>query len=266
MSHAIPFASIRNAAAIGAIAARQLDTLWRAMMGPQGGVGDERWFRIVSGEPHPLGNVVIVLEGNDPDATAAAATPLLSLDVPSAVMFPNGVGDEVAGALAARGFHAHGAMPAMAVDIEGLSPTVLPAGHAWERIDAGDVAREWTDAVAAGYELPRGLARMLSPEVLGADMAGDAEVQFFGIRHEGRLVCASLLFLADGVAGIYCVATLPEARGRGLGAHATAEPLRIAHRLGYGVGVLQSSESGHGVYRRLGFEDVAEIPLFIRMP
>lgn len=255
-----------SADTIGAIAAGQFDLLWRAMMGGQGGIGGDGWFRVVSGEPHPFGNVAIVLDGDDSDTAAAAAAPLLTLEVPSAVLFPHGVGDATAGRLAALGFHAHGALPAMAVDIERLSPTALPAGHAWERIDAGDVARAWTDAMANGYDLPRGLARMLSPEVLGADMADDAVAQFFGIRHAGRLVCTSMLFLADGVAGIYCVATLPEARGQGLGAHATAEPLRIARRLGYRVGVLQSSESGHGVYRRLGFEDVGRIPLFVRMP
>lgn len=97
-------------------------------------------------------------------------------------------------------------------------------------------------------------------------MAADAQTQFFGIRHEGRLVATSLLFLAGGVAGIYSVATLPEERGKGLGAHVTAEPLRVAHALGYGVGVLQSTASGHPVYRRLGFEQVGSVPLFVRLP
>jgi ribosomal protein S18 acetylase RimI-like enzyme len=75
-----------------------------------------------------------------------------------------------------------------------------------------------------------------------------------------------MLYLADGLAGIYCVATLPEERSKGLGAHATAEALRVAQALGYHVGVLQSSSAGHGVYLRLGFGDYATVPMFIRMP
>jgi predicted acetyltransferase len=66
-------------------------------------------------------------------------------------------------------------------------------------------------------------------------------------------VCTSLICLADEVAGVYCVATIPEERGKGLGSHATAEPLRLVGKLGYRVAVLQSSRAGHSMYAKLGF-------------
>jgi hypothetical protein len=75
-----------------------------------------------------------------------------------------------------------------------------------------------------------------------------------------------MLFLDDGLAGIYSVATLQDERGKGIGGYATAQPLRAAHALGYRVGVLQSSEAGHSVYLGLGFIDVGEVPMFTRMP
>lgn len=262
----MPIASIAASGSIGACSARQLDRLWRGTMQDQGGVAEQDWFRLVSGEPHPLGNVAIISGAGNLDAATTAAAPLLAIDLPSAVICLDGASDELSGVLSGLGFHPHGAMPAMAVDIDALAPTRLPGGYAFERIGAGELTSEWTDVLATGYELPRGLARMLSPEALGADMADDAPLQFFAIRHGGRMVATSMLFLADGVAGIYCVATLAEARGQGLGAHVTAEPLRRAHALGYRVGVLQSSEAGHPVYRRLGFRDVAAIPLFVRIP
>jgi hypothetical protein len=40
-------------------------------------------------------------------------------------------------------------------------------------------------------------------------------------------ITESLICLADEVAGVYCVATIQEERGKGLGSHATAEPLRL---------------------------------------
>ncbi|KAF1723426.1 GNAT family N-acetyltransferase [Pseudoxanthomonas japonensis] len=250
---------------IGARAAGHLDNLWRWAMRSQGGVADADWFRLISGEPHPLGNLAI-LAWDDHEAAIAAVTPLLSIAQPSAVICLHGASEHLAAVLAARGFQPHGAMPAMAVDIARLAVTPLPHGDMFERIATPAAFGEWTDVLATGYELPGGLSRMLSPEALGADPADDARIQFFAIRRGGRIVATSMMFIDDGLAGLYCVATLPEARGQGLGAHVTAEPLRRAQALGYRVGVLQSSDAGHPVYRRLGFQDVGAVPLFVRMP
>ena len=250
---------------IGARAAGHLDHLWRWAMRSQGGVADADWFRLISGEPHPLGNLAI-LAWDDHESAIAAVTPLLSIAQPSAVICLHGASEHLAAVLATRGFQPHGAMPAMAVDIARLAVTPLPHGDMSERIATPAAFGEWTDVLATGYELPRGLSRMLSPEALGADPADDARIQFFAIRRGGRIVATSMMFIDDGLAGLYCVATLPEARGQGLGAHVTAEPLRRAQALGYRVGVLQSSDAGHPVYRRLGFQDVGAVPLFVRMP
>jgi GNAT superfamily N-acetyltransferase len=154
----------------------------------------------------------------------------------------------------------------MAVDIAQLAGTSLPGGYEWARIGTGEVGAAWIEALAAGYEIPLPLAQMFGPETLGADMAPGAPVQFFGVLRDGRPVATSMLYLADGLAGIYCVATLPEERGKGLGAHATAEALRVAQGLGYRVGVLQSSPAGHSIYLQLGFGDYATVPMFVRTP
>jgi predicted GNAT family acetyltransferase len=152
----------------------------------------------------------------------------------------------------------------MAVDILSMDATALPSGDDWVRIGAGNDGRAWAETLAAGYGLPLGLALRFSPGSLGADMAPDARTQFFAVRRNGRLVATALLYLADGLAGIYCVATLPEERGNGLGAHVTVQALRVAHRLGYRIGVLQFSPAGHSVNLGLGFGDFGGVPMFVR--
>lgn len=71
-------------------------------------------------------------------------------------------------------------------------------------------------------------------------------------------MAASLVVLREDVASIYCVATLPEARGRGIGTAITREPLLEAKNGGYDVAVLEASEMGLPVYRRLGFKELFE--------
>lgn len=252
--------------AMGARAALHLDMAFRQMMRGPDCVQNAAYLRLVTGEAHPMGNVAVVADPGDLDATREAIEPLRTCGAPAAVIFPRGVTDAVAAAVKDRGFAVEAGMPAMAVDIDRMAMTNLPPGYAWARIGAGHEGRAWVEALAIGYEIPPGLAEIFGPEALGADMAHDAQIQFFSVLRAGRHVATSLLYLADGLAGIYCVSTRPEERRKGLGAHATGEALRTARHLGYRVGVLQSSAAGHPVYIGLGFGDFARVPMLIHLP
>ena len=199
----------------------------------------------------------------DLEGTDAAIQPLLDCGAPASVLFPGSVGAAVRDRLKAAGFAPHESMPAMVVEIDSLGPTALPRGYSFTRVGSGPEGDEWAQMFSLGYDIPRGVGDAFSPNVVDATTAADAPIQYFAVRKDGRMVCTSFVFLADGVAGIYCVATVPEERGKGLGAHATAEPLRLVRELEYRVGVLQSSLAGHSLYRTLGFADVGEVPLYM---
>ena len=253
-------------ARIGARAAGHFEIAFRGMLEDPRTVRNDAYLRLVTGEAHPMGNIAIVSRPADLDAALEACLPLLDCGAPAAALFPRGVEPAVAAALKARGLDVEAAMPAMAADIDRMTATALPPGYAFARIGAGDDGRDWAEALAIGYELPRPVADLFSPEALGADMAPDAPIQFFAVIHDGRQVATSMLYLADGLAGIYCVSTRPEERKKGLGAHATAEALRAARRIGYRVGVLQSSSAGFNVYVGLGFGTYAQVPMLVHMP
>jgi ribosomal protein S18 acetylase RimI-like enzyme len=252
-------------AGIGARAARHFEIAFRRIMRGADAVQNAAYLRLVTGVAHPMGNIAIVSEPGNLGAALEATAPLLLCGAPATAVFPRGVGAVVAGAVKQLGFKVEASMPAMAVEIDRMAATALPPGYDLARIGAGDEGRAWAEALAIGYEIPRPLANRFAPEALGADMALDAQVQFFAALHEGRQVATSMLFLADGLAGIYCVSTRPEERNQGLGAHVTAEALRAARRLGYRVGVLQSSNAGYRVYEGLGFGSYAQLPMLIHV-
>jgi hypothetical protein len=263
-----PYASLSAAGpSIGSAIGRHLDVAFRAIARGDGVANEPGFLRVISGEVHPLGNFAVLSSPVDLATARAAVEPLASKSLPSAVLFPGmEASDEVADWLVSTGYARHGAMPAMGVDIDAMAPTDLPAGYEFVRIGAGGDAEEWERQFAAGYELPRGVARYFSPVNMEADDAPDAPLQFFAVRSGGAIVATSALYLQDGLAGVYSVSTVPAERRQGLGAHATAQALRGAARVGYGVGVLQSSEAGYPVYRKLGFADFGGIPVFVRIP
>lgn len=80
---------------------------------------------------------------------------------------------------------------------------------------------------------------------------------------DGKPVATSQLFLSQGVAGIYNVTCIPEARGKGIGSAITLAPLLRAREMGYKIGILQASQKGYNVYRRLGFQDFGKLSLYL---
>jgi len=87
-------------------------------------------------------------------------------------------------------------------------------------------------------------------------------VHFYLSRLNSQPVATSLLFLGGGVAGIYNVATLPEARKQGIGTALTLFPLLQAREHGYRIGTLQSTEMGLHVYQRLGFREYCAFSVY----
>lgn len=77
---------------------------------------------------------------------------------------------------------------------------------------------------------------------------------FVGL-YDGKPVGSSMLYFAGGVAGIYHISTLPEYRHQGIGTQMSLAPLQLAEKLGYRYGVLQASEMGEPVYRKIGFKE-----------
>ncbi|HSF77517.1 MAG TPA: GNAT family N-acetyltransferase [Steroidobacteraceae bacterium] len=260
----------RSLSEMGTTVGRAIGEHWditcRALARGEHAVAEPAFFRLMTGESHPFANMAFISPSADLAVARAAVEPLIASGTPAAAAFPGmDVPSGIGAYLVEHGFTS-GGVPAMGVDIASLEPTTLPAGYEFTRIGGGPEGEEWVRQMAAGFAIPLIAARCFSPASPEADNSPDSPARFYAIRRNGVIVATSACYLSDGMAGIYCVSTLPEERGKGLGAHATAEPLRLAAKQGYGVGILQSSEAGYPVYRRLGFGDFGKVPFYVRMP
>ena len=142
----------------------------------------------------------------------------------------------------------------MAVDLFDLNEEQpVPAGLTIERVEDTKSLTKWDYASIHGFGMPEiGINTWFD---LFAGLGFELPVRnYVGILN-GEPVAASQLFLDAGVAGIYMVATIPEARGKGIGTAMTVRPLLEARAMGYRIGVLQSSLMAVDVYRRLGFRE-----------
>lgn len=155
-------------------------------------------------------------------------------------------------------------MPGMAVDLEKL-PTEFPVPDDVVIEEVLDEARlvQWTQALSAGYGIAYEVADAFAVISRQIGFGELLPMRNFVALRGGQPVAASSLYLGVGVAGIYCVAVVEEARRQGIGAAITAAPLRAAQQLGYRYGVLGASAMGKPVYQRMGFEEYCKMGIYM---
>jgi len=166
--------------------------------------------------------------------------------------------------LQAHGFtHVSGDTPGMAVELESMNEDFPePPGFTIERVKDVETLKDWMQAATEGFGLKQSSSEVLfdieSKLGFGEQLPRHSYVGYLN----GKPVANSLLLMTSGVAGLFAVSTIPEARRKGIGTLISLAPLKEARDRGYRVGVLHSSEMGYGVYRRLGFEDYCKIGLY----
>ncbi len=170
---------------------------------------------------------------------------------------------DLAAHLQKRNFQHQASVPGMAIDLAAhpLSPD-LTNGFRVELVSSAEDAKAYGETCPKGFELPP--ASSIAFQQIAERGIESRDFRHYVGRLDGVPVATSSLLLDSGVAGIYNVTTLPEARGRGIGAAITAAPLRDARAMNYRVGILHASAMGQPVYERLGFSTHCSIEQYVR--
>jgi GNAT superfamily N-acetyltransferase len=150
----------------------------------------------------------------------------------------------------------------MAVDLS-LLPTDLPTHPGLRIVPVNDeyALKQWIHVASMGFRIKEKFEKVWYDFFVEAIF--EARFQTYLALLDGKPVGTSQLFLFEGVAGIYNVTCMPEVRGQGIGSTITLAPLLKAREMGYQIGVLQASQKGYNVYRRLGFQDFGKLSLYL---
>lgn len=227
--------------------------------------GLTRWHTAV---PHPWFNGLMADEPPAPQNEAALAESIQYFKGKQVGTFtfwtaPSLDPAEWESALKKHGFGFSNDTPGMALKLDDLN-TSLPQADGLEirAVEDSESLKTWAQVFTIGYGLPPAWEPLILEtwDGLGLDLPMRNYIGWLN----GRAVATSCLFLGGGAAGIYSVATLPEARGQGIGAAVTVKPLEEAREMGWRIGVLQSSEMGYSVYKRLGFQHLCQMEYFHR--
>ncbi|HEU0028797.1 MAG TPA: GNAT family N-acetyltransferase [Ktedonobacterales bacterium] len=175
--------------------------------------------------------------------------------------------EDLGARLEAHGLSYDGGTPGMAVEIAALSQeaAAIPSLSVTPVTTENDVT-EWARVAARGFGMPEEVTPALVEMGARHCLGGDSPWAYYLGRLEGQPVATAMMYPCAGVAGIYCVATVPEARRRGIGAELTRVALERAGEQGYRVGILQASGMGFPVYYRMGFETVLTFQLYSWTP
>lgn len=224
------------------------------------------WF--YTGVPHPLFNGVISarLARDEVESTRDALQACIKeRDAPALWWVgPLAKPENLGAVLEQSGLQPAGQAPGMAVELGALPEAAAISGFSVERVDSTEKQGLWARIAAAGTGFPDAAGEALERiEASLGDPQYKAQRRYIGMLDDVP-VATSALVLEEGVAGIYAVATLPDARNKGIGRTMTLLPLLAARRLGYRVGTLQASSMGYPIYKKMGFGDVCTYKLYMQ--
>jgi len=135
------------------------------------------------------------------------------------------------------------------------------AGHEIVEVGTGELD-DHIRTTAAGLGLPQDVvSSFMTPAALE-----DPDQTLYTGYTDGEPVSTGVGFRTGRTIGIYNISTVPEARRRGYGEAITRRIATDGARVGCDVAILQSSDMGFPIYKRMGYQTVVEYMGYIEPP
>lgn len=212
-----------------------------------------------TGLDNPFFNQIVTDDGATPTALARAIAEMRSRVRRHYVVLRRGADDHLAPGMSDLGMAREDAI------LPGMSLHPIPAGRPGPpgfevRVIRDDSGLEDHMAVAAeGFEM----ARPMVDEFIGPRLWEAPGCTVYVGYADGAPVTAGFTVRSGRTIGVYTIATVLSARGRGYGEAMTRRIVADGAAAGCDVAVLQASSMGRPIYERIGFRLVQEYDVYV---
>lgn len=134
-----------------------------------------------------------------------------------------------------------------------------------KEIDGLKSLKDWTKLNAICFSMTRDIQRFITNSNADLFLNKSISGKHFIAYYKDKPVGTSSVFFANGVAGIYNVTTAPEARGKGFGEAITRATLASGEKAGYTFAILQATEKGLPVYKKIGFKANEDMDYYLKL-
>lgn len=155
--------------------------------------------------------------------------------------------------------------PGIAIDHR-LPDRPIPADVELRRVVDETDRRDYLKVVAAGYNIGDVPVEMAETVLFSLASLAVPEVAAFVAYRDGQPLSACMAYVSDGSAGLQWCATLPAARGAGLGKTTFAAACNAGFAMGAECATGQGSELGTPIWVRMGFQVVTRYRRYLARP
>ena len=142
---------------------------------------------------------------------------------------------------------------AMAIDLENIPESFnFPEGMEIKEVLNLDELQIWTDILVKSFEFPE-IIQSYKKYFINAGLESPNSHYYLGFLN-GKPVATGVLFEGEGAAGLFYIGTIPKARKQSIAKTMIYYLLNEAKNREYNISVLQASEMGYPVYKKIGFK------------
>ena len=171
---------------------------------------------------------------------------------------------QMANILNTMGYPLTGQSDSMVINLDGFAMDKTTDFDAEISIKANDdQLHHWMMPLIGAYESTFEVCSIYA-NLHESALKKNINLRHFSLYKQGRPIASITLSLHDVIARIDDVGTLPEFQGKGYASALMTYALSEAKRLGASYAFLESSDSGLGVYQKLGFEPLFKNNIYSR--